>query len=633
MAEHLRQTFQTNTLSNRPTFVAFLTAGFPSPDQTVPLMLAMERGGAEVIELGVPFSDPLADGKTIQEANTVALSHGVNYKMCYYNPILAYEEKAAVVDAREAGASGFIIGDLPPEEGVNFRGLCREEGLSFIPLIAPSTTDDRIRYLSTIADSFIYVVSRMGPTGAQDSINSTLPSFLDRIRSSLARPTPLAVGFGVSTRAHFEEIGAVADGVVIGSRLINIVKESKNSGAVKAVEDYCSSVSSGRTRKGRLITPQLPTPPVSRSQSNERKLESNGNFGLFGGSFVPEALNTCLAELKSAYEGAKADPEFWEEFRKVAGERNGNCELEEARGLTRACAGARIWLKPAYGLSRNPNVIGQVLLARRMGKMRIVAETGSGVHGLAVASVCEQYGFECVIYIGETDAERYPNSLDQIRSHGAQVKIVCSGTRKLKDAINDLVQDWVVDLETTYYLTSMAVSPAPYPTIVRDFQSLIGNDVKAQHVKPDAIVACVGSSAIGAFHPFIDDKSIRLIAVEAAGLGLETDSHSAALSKGSIGVFHGSRTYLLQTAEGQISSTHSIASDLDYPAVPPELAYLYSIRRLEPRAVTDEEASMAKDACNEYKLSEPSKTGAHAVWAAMELSKEMSKEANIVVIF
>lgn len=192
----------------------------------------------------------------------------------------------------------------------------------------------------------------MGPTGAQDSINSTLPSFLDRIRSSLARPTPLAVGFGVSTRAHFEEIGAVADGVVIGSRLINIVKESKHSGAVKAVEDYCSSVSSGRTRKGRLITPQLPTPPVSRSQSNERKLESNGNFGQFGGSFVPEALNTCLAELKHAYEGAKADPEFWEEFRKVAGERKGNCELEEARGLTRACGGARIWLKSAYGLSR-----------------------------------------------------------------------------------------------------------------------------------------------------------------------------------------------------------------------------------------------------------------------------------------
>lgn len=196
------------------------------------------------------------------------------------------------------------------------------------------------------------VVSRMGPTGTQDSVNSSLPAFLDRIRSLLARPLPLAVGFGISTRAHFEEVGSVADGVIIGSRLINVVKESQSSEAVQAVKEYCSTVSSNRARKGRLITPQLPTPPTSRSQSNEREVESRGTFGQFGSSFVPEALGTCLTELNAAYNDAKADPEFWKKFKKETGCGSENYGLVEAKGLTSACAGAQIWLKPALELSR-----------------------------------------------------------------------------------------------------------------------------------------------------------------------------------------------------------------------------------------------------------------------------------------
>lgn len=192
----------------------------------------------------------------------------------------------------------------------------------------------------------------MGPTGTQDSVNSSLPAFLDRIRSLLARPLPLAVGFGISTRAHFEEVGSVADGVIIGSRLINVVKESQSSEAVQAVKEYCSTVSSNRARKGRLITPQFPTPPTSRPQSNERESESRATFGQFGGSFVPEPLSTCLAELKAAYNYAKAVPEFWEHFKKEAGCGSENYEQVEARGLTSASAGARIWLKPAHDLYR-----------------------------------------------------------------------------------------------------------------------------------------------------------------------------------------------------------------------------------------------------------------------------------------
>ncbi|KAI5481410.1 tryptophan synthase [Pseudohyphozyma bogoriensis] len=663
MSEHLRQTFAARAAQNSPAFVTFLTAGYPTVAETVPLMLAMEAGGADVIELGVPFTDPQADGKAIQESNNVALEQDVDYTKClefvsearskglkapvvlmgYYNPILAYGETNAIKDAKKAGANGFIVVDLPPEEAIGFRNICTEEGVSYVPLIAPSTTDQRIQFLASIADSFLYVVSKMGTTGASTTVSESLPSLLARIRSLLPSPIPLAVGFGVSTRNHFTQVGQEANGVVIGSQLVAVIKKAAQGEAVKAVEEYCASISSDRTRQlaeKSFDAPASSAPPPAPLPTTEKELPSR--FGTFGGAYVPEALVDCLSELSQAYLDAKADPEFWKEWEGEFGYMNRPSQLYEAKRLTETCGGAKIWLKREdlnhTGSHKINNAIGQILLARRIGKKRIIAETGAGQHGVATATVCAKFGLECVVYMGAEDVRRQGLNVFRMRMLGAKVVAVDSGTQTLKDAVNEAMRDWVTNLSTTHYLIGSAIGPAPFPTIVRDFQSVIGNEIKSQLYAltgklPDAVVACVGggSNAIGTFYPFINDKTVRMIGVEASGDGLDTPNHSATLSLGSPGVFHGVRTYVLQSDKGQITGTHSISAGLDYPGVGPEHAWLKDSGRAEYVDATDEQCLRGFRALTEKEGIIPALESAHAVWGTMQLAKSLPKDQNIVM--
>ncbi|GAA5990137.1 hypothetical protein JCM10908_005838 [Rhodotorula pacifica] len=666
MAQHLRETFAAKEQLNSPAFVTFLTAGFPNVDATVPLMLAMERGGADVIELGVPFTDPLADGKAIQDCNNIALDQGVDYTRClefvkearaqglktpvilmgYFNPLLAHGEERAVQDAKVAGANGFIIVDLPPEEAVGFRKICTREGLSYVPLIAPSTSDNRIKFLASIADSFIYVVSKMGTTGASDKVSSSLSSMLARVRKLIGKPIPLAVGFGVSTQEHFEEVGRDADGVVIGSQLVSVIKDANalgTSAAVSAVEAYCQRVSGNRTRAAALPKQTVSAEDkVKEVESVQEKVASAARFGDFGGAYVPEALYDALEELTTAYADARADPAFWEEWNSHMGYINRPSQIYEAKRLTEHCGGARIWFKREdlnhTGSHKINNAIGQILLARRIGKTRIIAETGAGQHGVATATACAKFGLECIVYMGEEDVRRQALNVFRMRMLGAKVIAVASGTRTLKDAINEAMRDWVTNLHNTHYLVGSAIGPAPFPTIVRDLQSVIGQEIKEQLQAatgklPDAVVACVGggSNAIGTFHPFVEDKNVRIIGVEAAGEGIDTDFHSATLSKGTKGVFHGVRTYILQTKVGQIMGTHSISAGLDYPGVGPEHAWLHESKRGEYIAATDEQALRGFRACTQLEGIIPALETSHAVWGTMELAKTLPKDANIVM--
>ncbi|POV96250.1 hypothetical protein PSTT_15757 [Puccinia striiformis] len=663
---------------NLPAFVTFITAGYPNPDATVPLMLAMEAGGADIIELGVPFTDPLADGAAIQESNNVALSHNVDYPRClkfvsdarsqglkapvilmgYYNPLMAHGEQASVDDAKQAGANGFIVVDLPPEEAVKFRTLCTGAGLSYVPLIAPTTTGSRITFLSSIADSFMYVVSKLGTTGATAQVETSLPDLIARIRkhsqASGEHPIPLAVGFGISTADHFDHVGGLADGVVVGSKIIEVIKLNQGEAGTKAVQEFCEGLcggKAGRPRKEKengimnglsqtsslMELPLILNNGISKHEpTSETSLPYR--FGEFGGQYVPEALVNCLLELETCHREAMADPKFHAEFKSYYGYMNRPSGLYFAQRLTEHIGGAKIWFKREdlnhhTGSHKINNAVGQILLAKRLGKTRVIAETGAGQHGVATATVCARFGLECVVYMGAEDARRQSLNVFRMKMLGAQVVAVTSGSQTLKDAINEAMRDWVANVHTTHYLVGSAIGPHPFPTIVRDFQSVIGREIKEQIMSevgqlPDAVIACVGggSNAIGTFHPFIDDKSVRMIGVEAGGSGLDGDQHSATLSKGSKGVLHGVLTYILQSSTGQISETHSISAGLDYPGVGPEHSFLKDAGRAEYRVATDLEALKG------FRLYHPrSRKPLMLSGVPLKVAKELGKDANIVM--
>ncbi|KAH9471910.1 hypothetical protein Pst134EA_002540 [Puccinia striiformis f. sp. tritici] len=686
MAAELRHVFSEKAAQNLPAFVTFITAGYPHPDATVPLMLAMEAGGADIIELGVPFTDPLADGAAIQESNNVALSHNVDYPRClkfvsdarsqglkapvilmgYYNPLMAHGEQASVNDAKQAGANGFIVVDLPPEEAVKFRTLCTGAGLSYVPLIAPTTTGSRITFLSSIADSFMYVVSKLGTTGATAQVETSLPDLIARIRkysqASGEHPIPLAVGFGISTADHFDHVGGLADGVVVGSKIIEVIKLNQGEAGTKAVQEFCEGLcggKAGRPRKEKengimnglvskvsnLVTNGTTAhPPTNGISKHEPTSETSlpYRFGEFGGQYVPEALVNCLLELETCHREAMADPKFHAEFKSYYGYMNRPSGLYFAQRLTEHIGGAKIWFKREdlnhTGSHKINNAVGQILLAKRLGKTRVIAETGAGQHGVATATVCARFGLECVVYMGAEDARRQSLNVFRMKMLGAQVVAVTSGSQTLKDAINEAMRDWVANVHTTHYLVGSAIGPHPFPTIVRDFQSVIGREIKEQIMSevgqlPDAVIACVGggSNAIGTFHPFIDDKSVRMIGVEAGGSGLDGDQHSATLSKGSKGVLHGVLTYILQSSTGQISETHSISAGLDYPGVGPEHSFLKDAGRAEYRVATDLEALKGFRLCVQYEGIIPALETAHAIWSTAQVAKELGKDANIVM--
>jgi tryptophan synthase beta chain len=330
-------------------------------------------------------------------------------------------------------------------------------------------------------------------------------------------------------------------------------------------------------------------------------LAPRGRFGEYGGQFVPEVLMPALAELEAAYAAARQDAAFQARFQRLLRDYVGRpTPLYYAERLS-ARLGARVYLKREdlahTGAHKINNALGQALLVERMGKRRVVAETGAGQHGVAAATVCAMLGLECIVYMGEEDVRRQAPNVYRMRLLGAEVRPVREGSRTLKDAINEAIRDWVTNVRTTHYLLGSAVGPHPYPTLVRDFQAVIGREARAQMLEacgrlPDVVMACVGggSNAIGTFHPFVDDAGVELVGVEAGGRGLETGAHAASLSAGTVGVLHGARTLLLQDPDGQIRTTHSVSAGLDYPGVGPEHAYLLAQGRARYVAATDEEA-------------------------------------------
>jgi tryptophan synthase beta chain len=374
-----------------------------------------------------------------------------------------------------------------------------------------------------------------------------------------------------------------------------------------------------------------------------RQKVERGYFGPFGGRYVPETLIHALEELEGAYERYRSDPEFVEELDSLSRDFVGRpTPLMFASRLTERWGGANVWFKREdlahTGAHKINNTLGQILLADRMGKRRIIAETGAGQHGVATATVAALYGKECLVYMGEEDTRRQRLNVVRMKLLGAEVVPVLSGSRTLKDAVNEAIRDWVTNVEDTHYIIGSVVGPSPYPKVVRDFQTIIGREIEAQARErfggdPDAIVACVGagSNAIGAFHPFVGREGVRLVGVEAAGRGLSTGEHGASLAEGRLGVLHGALSYVLQTECGQIREAHSISAGLDYPATGPEHAYLKDKGLAEYASVTDEEALRAFALCSRLEGIIPALETAHAISYAEKVAKELGRGKNLVL--
>lgn len=486
---------------------------------------------------------------------------------------------------------------------------------------------------------------------------------------------PAAVGFGVSTREHFLTVQEIAEGVVIGSQIITVLGQAPAGQGPKKVEEYLSSITGRkleRDAQGAIIREVNVLPPVEKVQPafdaqptkviTENDTTSGpglvdqiealnvtgdpaalpSHFGEFGGQYVPEALMDCLAQLEKGFEEARNDPKFWEEYRSYYPYMGRPSSLHLAPRLTEYVGGANIWLKREdlnhTGSHKINNALGQVLLARRLGKTKVIAETGAGQHGVATATVCAKFGMKCVVYMGAEDVRRQALNVFRMKLLGATVVAVDTGSRTLRDAVNEALRAWVTELDTTHYVIGSAIGPHPFPTIVRTFQSVIGNETKEQMKEltgrlPDAVVACVGggSNAVGMFYPFSKDPSVKLLGVEAGGDGIDTNRHAATLTGGTKGVLHGVRTYVLQDKNGQISETHSISAGLDYPGVGPELSSWKDSGRAQFIAATDAQALEGFRLLSQLEGIVPAMESSHAVYGAIQLAKQMGKGQNIVL--
>jgi tryptophan synthase beta chain len=371
--------------------------------------------------------------------------------------------------------------------------------------------------------------------------------------------------------------------------------------------------------------------------------DGRGRFGEFGGRYVAETLMPLILELEAAYEAAKADPAFQTELDYYLKHYVGRpSALWFAERLTKELGGAKIYFKREElnhtGAHKINNCIGQILLARRMGKTRIIAETGAGQHGVATATVCALFGLPCTIYMGAVDVERQKPNVFRMKLLGAEVVPVSSGAATLKDAMNDAMRDWVANVRDTFYIIGTVAGPHPYPAMVRDFQCIIGEEAKVQLMEaegrlPDVAIAAVGggSNAMGLFHPFLDEPSVKLIGVEAAGHGLDTDQHAASLNRGRPGVLHGNRTYLLQDNDGQIIEAHSISAGLDYPGIGPEHSWLFDIGRAEYVGITDDEALAAFQLCTRTEGIIPALESSHAIAHLVKIAGGMDKDKIILL--
>merc|ERR1711957_77865 len=540
--------------------------------------------------------------------------------MGYYNPFLQFGLAKLCADAAAAGADGFIVVDLPPEEGVELANECATHGLSNIPLIAPTTSDERIAVLAKQATSFLYCVSTTGVTG-----------------------------FGICTPDMVRSVANISDGVVVGSELLKTItkvpKDASTEVRAQTLKDKVAHLCTGLAQDPNTVLHQCTAlGSVPPSAANTAR-HAETHFGKFGGQFIPETLSYAFREIEEKYEAIKNDPEFLAELAEYRKDFvGGPTPLHLAERLTEFAGGAKIWLKREdlahTGAHKINNAIGQALLAKRIGKPRIIAETGAGQHGVATATVCAMLGLECVVYMGAVDCERQKLNVFRMRTLGAKVVPVEVGQRTLKDAINEAMADWVTNVRDTHYLIGSAVGPHPFPTIVRDFQSVIGKEIKEQFKAkndgrlPDALVACVGggSNAIGTFHPFVDDKEVAFHGAEAAGKGIEFDEeHCATLTVGTPGVLQGARTYIIQKESGQTLNTQSISAGLDYPGVGPEHAFYKESGRATYEGVTDAQALEGFNMMCQYEGIIPALETSHAIYQAFHLAKKLGPGKNIVI--
>lgn len=660
--------------AKRPAFVSFITAGYPTKDVTVDALLALQESGADVIELGVPFSDPLADGATIEEASHKALEQNITLGDCfnyaeqarqkglktpvvlmgYYNNFLQHGLDATCTDAKAKGVDGFIVVDLPCEECSEFRDKCASNELSLVPIVAPTSTPERLRKAVEVADSFIYVVSVTGVTGARQDVNTEVQPLCASVREAIGDTgVYIAVGFGVSTRQHVEAIGQYSDGVVVGS---TIVKALGSTGGVSAVKEKVKELSGGPLADSGTDLPDAKRRRTAGPSNDTGKW----SFGAYGGRYIPETLMQAHEELSVAWEKAKDDPAFQAEIKRLRTEFvGGPTPIYHAKNLSEKLGGAQLWFKREElahtGAHKINNALGQAILAKRLGKKRIIAETGAGQHGVATATACALLDLECIVYMGSIDMERQALNVFRMKILGAKVVPAESGSKTLKDAINEAMRDWVTNIRTTHYIIGSAVGPHPFPDIVRELQSVIGNEARAQMLNdtskhplfttgpgrlPDTVVACVGggSNAIGMFSAFLDDANVKIVGVEAGGKagppmpdGSGSSEHSATLSAGTPGVLHGSRTYLIQDKAGQICETHSISAGLDYPGVGPQHAALKDSGRVTYVSVTDSQALEALQSVSRHEGIIPALEPSHAAYYCIELCKTLPKD-HIVLL-
>jgi tryptophan synthase len=453
------------------------------------------------------------------------------------------------------------------------------------------------------------------------------------------------VGFGISTPAMVQDAANISDGVVVGSAILKAMEaagedattEERAAAVKKIVSHLTTGCKQSKTATNQATAlGQIP----KESKANGEKV----TFWKVWRPIIPETLSGAFAEFEEAYDRLKDDPEFLAElavYRKdFVG---GPTPLHKADRLTEIAGGATIWLKREdlahTGAHKINNAVGQALMAKRLGKPRIIAETGAGQHGVATATICAKLGLDCTVYMGAVDCERQKLNVFRMNTLGAKVVPVQDGQRTLKDAINEAMRDWVTNVRNTHYLIGSAVGPHPFPTVVRDFQSVMGREIKEQMQEkagklPDAVVACVGggSNAIGAFHPFINDESVALYGVEAAGHGIEVDEqHCATLTKGTPGVLQGALTYVIQEKSGQTLNTHSISAGLDYPGVGPEHAFLKDSGRATYEAVTDEQALEGFKMMCEYEGIIPALETSHAIYYAIGLAKKLGPGKDIVI--
>jgi len=382
---------------------------------------------------------------------------------------------------------------------------------------------------------------------------------------------------------------------------------------------------------------------VQRPNSFRSGPDERGHFGIYGGRFVAETLMPLILDLEKAYAQAKADPKFQKEMDGYLATYVGRpSPLYFAERLTEKFGGAKIYFKREElnhtGAHKVNNVLGQIMLAKRMGKTRIIAETGAGMHGVATATLCAKFGLPCIVYMGAVDVERQKPNVLRMKMLGAEVRAVESGSKTLKDAMNDALRDWVTNVSDTFYCIGTVAGPHPYPTLVRDFQSIIGRETREQMQAaegrlPDSLIACIGggSNAMGLFHPFLDEPSIEIYGVEAAGHGLPSGAHAASIAGGRPGVLHGNRTYLLMDSDGQIMEAHSISAGLDYPGIGPEHAWLNDMGRVQFLSATDDEAVAAFQLCSKLEGIIPALEPAHALARVFDLAPQMPKDHLMVV--